>query len=203
MPGDREGARPGGPLFAAGPYRAFELGARDVPRLQRFYDANPEYHLLVKGEPPGVAEAQKDFDDRPPAGWPYEKRWLIGFVDEGDAMVAVADVVSNLLAEGVWHVGLFIVATSLHGSGAAQAIYAGLESWMRAAGARWVRLGVVDCNERGARFWHRCGYREVRQRHGVPTETREHTVHVLVKPLANGPLAEYLEIVPRDRPEAP
>ncbi|MDH5264795.1 MAG: GNAT family N-acetyltransferase, partial [Betaproteobacteria bacterium] len=112
-------------------------------------------------------------------------------------------VVSDLLAAGVWHIGLFIVATPLHGTGTAQALYAGLEDWIRSSGARWLRLNVVVGNLPAERFWNRAGYREVRQRGGVEIGRRINTVRVMTKPLANGTPAEYLRIVARDRPEAP
>jgi hypothetical protein len=37
------------PVFAVDDYRAREVDADGVPRLQAFLDANPEYHLLVTG----------------------------------------------------------------------------------------------------------------------------------------------------------
>ena len=135
--------------FRAGAWRAVELDAGDVPRLQAFFDANPAYSLAV----------------------------------DADGMMAdVADVVSDLLAPRVWHVGLFIVATALHGRGAAHALYAALEAWMRASGAAWIRLGVVAGNARAERFWRRVGYVETRVRAGVAMGERVNAVRVLARP---------------------
>ncbi len=78
----------------------------------------------------------------------------------------MANVVSDLLATGVWHLGLFIVATRLHGSGAAVLLYDRLEAWMGASGAQWLRLGVVRGNVRAERFWERRAYVEMRERTG-------------------------------------
>jgi len=190
-------------LFSGPAFRALELGEDDVPGLQRFFEANPEYFHIVGGEGPGADTAREEFEDRPPAGWPYDRVWLIRFVDNAGDTIGMADVVSNLLAEGVWHIGLFIVATTLHGTGAAKVLYAGLEDWIRRNGARWLRLNVVVGNDRAERFWRSAGYVEVRQREGIEIGQRTNAVWVMTKPLANGPLAEYLQIVARDRPEAP
>lgn len=68
--------QPGGAmtaLFEAGPYRAFELGADDIPRLQRFYDENPEYHQAVEGVHPGADTAREEFHSLPPPGWPFTR----------------------------------------------------------------------------------------------------------------------------------
>ena len=191
------------PLFGAGGLRAFEMRAEDVPALQRFFEANPEYYLAVTGEAPGDREAQEEFHSGPPADWPHTKLWPIRFVDEGGSMVAMANLVSDLLAPGVWHIGLFIVATALHGSGAAQAMYGQLEAWTHAQGAQWLRLGVVAGNARAERFWERAGYVEVRDRGGIRLGARTHTVRVMVKPLAGGTLPQYLALVVRDRPGQP
>jgi GNAT superfamily N-acetyltransferase len=188
-------------LFSAGDGWATEMSAAGIPELQRFFEANPDYHLAVEGAPPGPAAAQEEFTAELPAGWPFDKRWLLRFADKDGSMIAMADLIENLFADGVWHLGLFIVATHLHGRGTAPALYEALESWLRAQGCRWIRLGVVEGNARAERFWDRLGYLEVRRRLGIEMGLRTNNVRVLVKPLANGSLRQYLAAVARDRPE--
>jgi hypothetical protein len=93
--------------------RAYELDVRDVEALQSFFTANPEYFISVNGIPPRTDEAQREFDDRPPQGMPFEKLWMIGFTDDTERLVGMASVLSNFLAEHVWHIGLFIVETPM------------------------------------------------------------------------------------------
>jgi GNAT superfamily N-acetyltransferase len=169
--------------------------------LQHFFDTNPAYFLAVNGEPAGPAEAREVLADRPPPGWPYTHRWLLGWLDADDAVAAMADLATDLLAPGVWHIGLFIVATARHGSGDAQALYGSLEDWARTSGAAWMRLGVVQGNTRAERFWASCGYQQVRIREGLAMGRCVHIVRVMCKRLAGGGLADYLARVPRDRPD--
>ena len=49
-----------------------------VPRLQRFFEANPAYFLAVQGEPAGPGEAHEEIHGDLPAGWPYTRQWVIG-----------------------------------------------------------------------------------------------------------------------------
>jgi GNAT superfamily N-acetyltransferase len=133
---------------------------------------------------------------------PFKRKRLIGFQREGGELVAVADVIEDLLAPSVWHIGLFLVPEPLHGTGLAGRAYALLEDWMRAAGARWLRLGVIEGNTRAGRFWRRAGYEALRMRDSS-TGVRPNRVVVMAKPLADGTLAQYLALVPRDRPEGP
>jgi ribosomal protein S18 acetylase RimI-like enzyme len=192
-----------GVLFSGPGFRALEVSAENVTAVQRFFEENPEYFLAVAGEAPRAGQAQEEFEDRPPAGWPWDEHWMIRLVDSGGAIVALADVVSNLLAPGVWHIGLFIVATRLHGRGEARAYYDALEKWVRLGGAQWLRLNVAVGNGRAERFWEKAGFTEVRRREGVAVGRRVNTMRVLVKPLADGGVDRYLERVPRDRPESP
>jgi GNAT superfamily N-acetyltransferase len=188
-------------LFATGSARCFEMGRENIAALQRFFEANPEYALAVEGEPPGAHAAAEEYDSLPPPEWPLGRKWMLAFRDHDENMVAMADVLSDLFVPGVWHVGLFIVATRLHGGGMAYELYDALESWMKGGGAQWARLGVVAGNARAEKFWERLGYVEVRRRLGVQMGRRTHDVRVMVKPLAGGRFAQYLSLVARDRPD--
>jgi RimJ/RimL family protein N-acetyltransferase len=188
-------------LFATARFRAIELGAADVPDLQRFFEANPEYFLAVGGRGPDRSEAHEEVHGTLPEGFSFTRKWTIGFVDETGSLIGTANVVSDLLAKGVWHIGLFIVATRLHGTGMAQAVYEQLESWSHRLGARWMRLGVVEGNARAERFWERCAFTEVRKRHDIEMGARTNTVRVMARPLDGGTVREYLALVARDRPE--
>ena len=182
------------------------LGEDDAAELQRFFDANPEYFMSVDGEPAAGDAAAHELVDVPPPGMPYREMVLLGVSDGDDpsgAMAAMATVVGGFIAEEVWHIGLFIVDTSLHGSGAAHAIHRALERWIAERGARWIRLGVVAGNARAERFWERSGYVETRRRGPMAMGRKTNVVRVMVKPLAGGTVDEYLQLVERDRPSAP
>ena len=181
--------------------RTVELTSEHGAKLQVFFDANPQYFLAVNGEPAGLAEAHEEIHGEPPAGWSFTKKWLVGYVNSGSAIVAMANVTSDLLAFGVWHIGFFIVATERHGSGDAQALYRGLESWACTNGANWLRIGVVQGNSRAERFWESLGYIQTRTRGGVEMGKLTNTLRVMVKSLAGGTVEQYLALVERDRPE--
>lgn len=188
-------------LFVAGALRAIELDDGDIPALQDFFERNPEYYLLVSGLPPRADEAYQEMHEPLPDGFTYTGQWILGFADHEGALVGVANVISDFLAPTVWHIGFFLIATKLHGRGTAAVLYDALEAWMRARGARWLRLGVVEGNVRGERFWQGRGYVEVRKRVGVAHGARINTISVRVKTLAGGTIPAYLQMIERDRPD--
>ena len=111
----------------------------------------------------------------------------------------MGNVVSDLLAIGVWHIGTFIVATDRHGTGDAQALYTSVEEWCKRCGARWMRLGVVEGNSRAEAFWARSGYVQVARREGIVMGQRTNTIRVMAKPLLGQPISEYYGLIERDR----
>jgi GNAT superfamily N-acetyltransferase len=180
--------------------RAVELRQADVPQLQRFFDANPDYFVSVGGEPASENEAQEEFRAEPPAGWPFMKKWALGFVDAHDSLCAMATVITDLFAPGVWHIDLFVLETRQHGRGVGRALFDAFQRWALTSGAQWLRLGVVEGCVQAEQFWTRMGFAEVRRRQGVPMKSRVQTLRVMVKPLADMGLDDYLAQVARDRP---
>lgn len=187
-------------LFTAGTGAATEVSAAELPEVQRFLEANPEYYLRVTGEPPSPSAAQEELEALPPSEWDFERKSLVAFRDTSGAIIGLAEMVANIFAAGVWHIGLFIIATPLHGTGAAQLWYDAFESWLRSQGCEWIRLGVAQGNTQAERFWEKLGYRELRKRE-VQLGQRPNTIRVMMKPLAGRPPADYLALVARDRPE--
>jgi GNAT superfamily N-acetyltransferase len=191
------------PLFEGDGWVVRPLCAHEVPALQAFFERNPTYFLEVEGRPPGPDAAQTEFDDLPPAEIRYDRLWLLGLFDRQTGELAgMLSLLSAFMAGPVWHLGLFIVADRLHGTGTAARVMAALEDWLRAQGAGWLRLGVVLGNQRAERFWWRQGFVELRQRGPIEMGLRQNRVRVMVKPLAGGALADYLAMVERDRPPA-
>lgn len=189
-------------LFVSGPYQAREMHADEVPQLQSFFEDNPIYFEAVNGQGPTPQEAQQEFDDLPPVEMRFGNRWMLVITDSDGAWVAMASVLSDFLAPGVWHIGLFIVATRLHGTGTAPSLYEAMERWMQSQGAHWVRLGAVEGWGKAENFWRKQGYMQVRTRDAIAMGRRVNNVRVMVKPLKGGAIPDYLQRVQRDNPGA-
>jgi RimJ/RimL family protein N-acetyltransferase len=178
------------------------LLATELPTLQTLFEANPDFFLTLNARLPFADEAEVEFYEVPPAHLSSGKRWFAGVFDQTHTLQGVVHVVSDLIAPSVWHIALLFVATPLRGTGAAQEIYAALESWMKESGAGWIRLGVVIGNSRAERFWDRLGYHPTRLRTGVDTGGKINDVQMMLKPLSGGAIEQYFALVPRDHPDS-
>lgn len=112
-----------------------ELSVGDTALLQAFFEANPDYFVMVEGEPAGPDKAREELLGELPPGWCFSKNWMLGYQAEGRPLVAALQFVTDLLAPKVWHIGLFLVGSEHHGSGLAQTLYRYFETWARAQGA--------------------------------------------------------------------
>ena len=194
-----EGASPL-PVSPIDTVSVIELDVAQVGVLQALFEDNAEYFHAIQGAPASATEAYDELTEELPAGWSFTRQYRLGWQDRSGALRAMANITSDLLAPGVWHIGLFMLAKESHGSGDAQKLYRSLEAWAFAQGAQWLRLGVVLGNERAERFWRASGFAECRTREGVEMGGQINTIRVMVKPLRGGMLADYLQAVPRDRP---
>jgi GNAT superfamily N-acetyltransferase len=189
-------------LFETADLAVRDIQPEGVPALQALFEANPDYFVTVNGRAPGPDEAQREFEEFPPAHLPYGTRWFAGVFDRAGALRGSLILVSDLPARGVWHTALFFLAQELRGTGAALALHQALEAQAREGGAHWLRLAVIEGNGRAERFWARCGYQAVRVRDTVNASGQPRKARVMVKPLHGGSLADYLQRVPRDHPDS-
>ncbi|AZF57841.1 GNAT family N-acetyltransferase [Pseudomonas sp. R11-23-07] len=183
--------------------RVVELLGCDETELQDFFERAPDYFIAVNGEPATATEAREELQGQLPAGWHCSRMYWLGYRDAQNQLVAVVNIAADLLAVGVWHIGLLMVHTRWHGSGLAQRLHADLEAWAVGKGAHWLRLTVVVGNTKAERFWPRLGYVTVRIREGIAMGRQVNRVLIQVKPIAEKGIDAYLALVERDRPGAP
>ncbi|WP_339484136.1 GNAT family N-acetyltransferase [Pseudomonas sivasensis] len=176
-----------------------ELGAGDEAELQRFFERAPDYFMAVNGEPATPTEAHEALQNQLPPGWRCSRIYWLGYRGADGQLVAVVNIAADLLADGVWHIGLLLVDARFHGTGLAQQVHADLQAWAIENGARWLRLTAVVGNSKAERFWPKLGYVEVRTREGIRMGRQVNHVSIQVKVLAEGQLDGYLALVAQDR----
>ncbi|KAE9659485.1 GNAT family N-acetyltransferase [Pseudomonas sp. PB105] len=191
------------PLSTFPDIRVLALTVADDVELQHFFEQAPDYFISVNGEPATPTEAHDELQNQLPPGWRCSRIYWLGYRGAHGQLVAVVNIAADLLAEGVWHIGLLLVDSRWHGSGLAQHLHADLERWAIGNGAQWLRLTVVLGNTRAERFWPRLGYVPVRTRDGVAMGRQVNRVSIQIKALAGGRVEDYLALVERDRPGTP
>ena len=181
-------------LFADGAVTAFRFHPGNIRLAQEFLEANPAFTEMIAGRPPVPGEALHELTDFPASVRPADA-YVIGLRLAGD-MVGFAGVLRSWPVEGVSQITLFQIAESQQGSGVAHVIHSALERWIIAAFApRWLRLGVVEGNARGRRFWASVGYHEMERKRGFEVGNLTHTLVIMIKSLQGGDDADYRKFI--------
>jgi hypothetical protein len=103
------------PGFTMGEFVAQPAQLEDIGELQAFAESNPEYWLLTHGHPPPS-------DERPKTSNGVHRR--TGYSEHFVCSASRFDSrdprglgATDLLAAGVYHLGCFMTATRIHGTG--------------------------------------------------------------------------------------
>ncbi|UUM11855.1 GNAT family N-acetyltransferase [Proteiniclasticum sp. QWL-01] len=141
-------------------------GEEDRQKILEIFQSNPGYFLMFQGRTAQMSDVLSILEERPPGDPLVDKQFCLieGQTGQGSRPAAVADWLRDYPEAGIWYVGLFMTAASLHGTGQSRAIYRWLEEQLRSEGAVRIRLAVLRDNHRALRFWHNAGFRETDRR---------------------------------------
>lgn len=150
--------------------------------LQDLFERSADYFQTVFGLPVGPAEAQSAFLALPEHKT-YDDKFLLGIIDDQDVLVGHLDLIRDHPDDGVWTIGVFLLAPDVRGSGLGTEILERTAQWAATRGARTLRIDVVDWNERGLRFLERAGFRRAEAIDGYTSGALEGQLVILERPL--------------------
>jgi GNAT superfamily N-acetyltransferase len=135
------------------------LGADDGPELDALLVRCADFIRLTEGREPAAGDGLLLLDERPEAA-PDVEKLVLGLYD-GPCLIGVMDLLKDYPAAGVWQLGLMLIEPERRRSGIGASLLGALEDWIAGQGGRSLRLGVVEQNAAGHRFWAREGFRDI------------------------------------------
>ncbi len=137
-------------------YRSFILTENDIPRAQVLMEESLDFFLLFSGQPAVENEGENLFSELP-KGRQLTDKTIFGLFHQ-EKLVGVIDSVVGYPDEFCWFIGLFLIHPDWRGGGLGSNWLEAYLAHAKANGARTVRLGVVEQNIAGRRFWERNGF---------------------------------------------
>lgn len=157
--------------------RLLTLG--DWETVNLFCLENPGYFTLQSGEGAEVGGADDIFQSLP-EGRSFADKFVYGFFIE-DKLVGLAEGIRDYPQNGSWVIGFFIIAENLRKQSLGTEFLHMLEYALMGRGAQRFRVGVLDVNQSGMRFWERHGYIRTGEIKEISFGTQDQRVHVLIK----------------------
>ncbi|HEY3515295.1 GNAT family N-acetyltransferase [Kribbella sp. NPDC051137] len=161
------------------------IGPADVDAVQELIEADPGYTERITGYPPGAADAQSLLMMRP-EGLAEDAKVVLGAFD-GEALVAVADLLRGYPKDGTAFIGLLQVHAEHQGRGYGSTTYSLVQQYVESTWpeVRTMRLAVVDTNaEVATGFWERQGFVATGEARPYRYDKLESTARLYEKQLA-------------------
>jgi len=153
-----------------------QLTEADIPDLYHLCVSNPRYYSYLKCEPD--PETLKGELIALPPGRTLEDKYFAGIYRDG-RMIAILDLITGYPNPRTAFIGWFMVDSALQGNGIGRGFIAELCVYLKNSGFDQIRLGCIEDNAEGRRFWERNGFCYT----GNQYSTEHYTVLVLQKSL--------------------
>lgn len=136
-----------------------------------------DYYLLHDGVLPSKKEALEIFNSLPP-GKNYEDKFTLGIYKFTNELVGITDIVKDFPDEGEWMLGLLLIEPKERGNGLGKLIHEALVQWAITLESKSFRIGVIEDNFKGKKFWSDLGYMKLKEATVVKPE-KTHLVNVM------------------------
>ncbi len=152
------------------------LSVDDEIEIQGLYERCSDFSELVESRTPEKDAGRSVLFDLPP-GKELKDKYVFGVYKE-DVLISVIDIVKDYKIDGEWIIGLLMIDPSERGNGLGRKLHDIIKAWVSEEQGRLLRIGVVEENHRGHKFWLEMGYVEV-DRVKMICGNKEHTVIVM------------------------
>jgi GNAT superfamily N-acetyltransferase len=147
---------PFGDLWKWDDFETFVLSNSDHQIAQTLFEECSEFSLLVTGLPPKETEGQDLFTDLPPNRTVQDKT-VFGLFHQ-QKLIGILDSFKGYPKEEDWFIGLFLINPAFRRQGIGKHWLAAYQAFARENQVKAVKLGVVEQNEDGRKFWDENGF---------------------------------------------
>ena len=136
-------------------YAVRRMTDADADALFAFCKEHTAFYHYCNAEP-SKARILEDLRITPPGIGPEDK-YYVGFF-QGDALVAVLDLIDGYPRPDVGYIGFFMVNAALEGKGVGTAIIGDVCAYLKQTGKAEVRLAIAEDNPQANHFWQKNGF---------------------------------------------
>ncbi len=140
-------------------YDIRRLSGDDGIDVQDLCERCSDFSMLIEGRPPEKDAGNSILSDLPP-GKELKDKYVFGVYNENNTLIAVIDMIKDYKEPGEWIIGLLMIDPSDRGNGLGRKLHELIKTWVLEEHGKALRIGVVEENYRGHKFWREMGYVE-------------------------------------------
>lgn len=141
-------------------YEIRRLSTDNEAEIQDLCERCSDFFELTEGRRPEKDAANNILFDLP-SGKGLEDKFVFGVYNGNEVLVAIIDIIRDYKETGEWIIGLFMLDPRERGNGLGRKIHELIKKWISQENGSKLRIGVVEANRRGYKFWREMGYFEV------------------------------------------
>jgi GNAT superfamily N-acetyltransferase len=142
--------------------------------IKHLYDLCSDYHIMCNG----TNATDEDIDNI----FKYtDKKTLDDSLTLGvynDLLIGIVDIFKNYPNNGTWMIGLLLLSPNERNKKLGKVIHEEIKKYALSQGAYTLRIGVVEENIKGRRFWDSLGYQKI-QSTTICMGNENHNVDIL------------------------
>lgn len=144
--------------------------------IKQLYDLCSDYHIMSSGRD----ATDDDVDDifKYSDKKTLEDSLTLGVYNNSEILVGIVDIFKNYPNTGTWMIGLLLLSPSERNKKLGKAIHEEVKKYALGKGANTLRIGVLEENINGRRFWDSLGYQHV-ETTTINMENKNHNVDIL------------------------
>jgi GNAT superfamily N-acetyltransferase len=158
-------------------YNIRRLSGDDDTDVQMLCERCSDFFELIEGRLPEKYAGNSILFELPPCK-ELKDKYVFGVYNEKDVIIAVIDMIKDYKVTGEWIIGLLMIDPSERGNGLGRELHKFILNWVSEENGSRLRIGVVEENHRGYKFWCKMGYAEVDRVKSI-YGNKEHTVIVM------------------------
>lgn len=146
-------------LFELEGYKARKLSFdHDLEDLFKLCEDCKDYYELNGIESVNLESAKEVFMEFPP-GKEYDSKMVIGVYDANkDTLIGIIEGITDFPKKDIWYIGQMMISVDYRNKGLGEKFYKGFEKWASMNNVNSIKLGVLEENIHGLRFWKRMGF---------------------------------------------
>lgn len=150
-------------LFELEGYKARKLSLdHDVEDLLKLCENCKDYYELTGIESVNLETAKEVFKELPP-GKEYDSKMVIGLYNDKDTLIGIIEGITDFPKKDIWYIGQMMISADYRNEGLGEKFYKGFEKWASLNNVNSIKLGVLEKNIYGLRFWKRMGFNIIKK----------------------------------------
>lgn len=128
--------------------------------IKHLYDLCSDYHIMCSGKNAIYEDIDSIFEysDKKTS----EDSLTLGVYNKCDLLIGMVDIFKNYPDNGTWMIGLLLLSPNERNKRLGKIVHGEISKYALTQGANKLRIGVVEQNTKGLKFWKSLGYHQVK-----------------------------------------